>query len=175
MLIATETRKASVHGRFLNPSTKRSEVVNPTSNSPPTISHIQAMTLPRPFVTLACHGEPAHDRQYRWPVALSRLSRRVAGGGATRDGAAAQLGARNDGRLRCRRADLPAAERALVALARPQTRARACEAERRQPNAAADHYRHRFDRPARRDRRRDDGSPARAPDQAAGDRDFDSR
>jgi hypothetical protein len=39
MLTLTDPRKASVHGRSLNPSTKRSEVVNPTSNNPPTISH----------------------------------------------------------------------------------------------------------------------------------------
>jgi hypothetical protein len=45
MLIATETRNASVHGMFLNPSTKRSEVVNPTSNKPPTISQSQAMNI----------------------------------------------------------------------------------------------------------------------------------
>jgi hypothetical protein len=43
MLTATEARKASVQGTFLNPSTKRSEVVKPTSNRPPTISHTQGM------------------------------------------------------------------------------------------------------------------------------------
>ena len=43
MLMATETRKASVHGRFLKPSTKRSEVVNPTSKNPPIMSQNQAM------------------------------------------------------------------------------------------------------------------------------------
>ena len=47
MLIVTETRKASVHGRLRNPSTKRSEVVKPTSNSPPRISQNQAMFRPR--------------------------------------------------------------------------------------------------------------------------------
>src|SRR6476469_9198103 len=45
MLIATETRKASVHGRLRQPSTNRREVVNPTSNKPPTISHSQGMTF----------------------------------------------------------------------------------------------------------------------------------
>ena len=45
MLIATEARKASVQGRFRKPSTKRSEVVNPTSNNPPTISHSQGMNI----------------------------------------------------------------------------------------------------------------------------------
>src|SRR5260221_11627779 len=39
MLIATETRKTRVQGTLRKPSTKRSEVVNPTSNNPPTISH----------------------------------------------------------------------------------------------------------------------------------------
>ena len=61
MLIATETRKASVHGTFRKPSTKRSDVVNPTSNRPPTISQNQGMKNPslderRPFVTLPPHG-----------------------------------------------------------------------------------------------------------------------
>ena len=45
MLTATEARKASVHGTFLNPSTKRSEVVKPTSNKPPTISQSQGMNF----------------------------------------------------------------------------------------------------------------------------------
>jgi hypothetical protein len=45
MLTATEARKASVQGTFLNPSTKRSEVVKPTSNKPPTMSQTQGMTF----------------------------------------------------------------------------------------------------------------------------------
>jgi hypothetical protein len=45
MLIATETRKASVHGTLRKPSTKRSDVVNPTSKRPPTISHTQGMNF----------------------------------------------------------------------------------------------------------------------------------
>jgi hypothetical protein len=45
MLTATEARKPSVHGRFLNPSTKRNEVVNPTSKTPPMISQTQGMTI----------------------------------------------------------------------------------------------------------------------------------
>src|SRR4051794_14471862 len=43
MLTATDARKASVQGTFRNPSTNRSEVVNPTSNNPPTINHNQGM------------------------------------------------------------------------------------------------------------------------------------
>jgi hypothetical protein len=42
MLTATDPRKASVHGKFLNPSTNRSDVVKPTSNSPPRINQNQA-------------------------------------------------------------------------------------------------------------------------------------
>ena len=45
MLTATEARKATVQGRFLNPSTNRSEVVNPTSKNPPTISHNHGMAF----------------------------------------------------------------------------------------------------------------------------------
>ena len=43
MLTATDARKASVHGRFRKPSTKRSDVVNPTSKKPPMISQTQGM------------------------------------------------------------------------------------------------------------------------------------
>src|SRR4030095_178297 len=46
MLSVTEARKARVQGRFLNPSTKRSAVVKPTSNSPPRISQNQAIMCP---------------------------------------------------------------------------------------------------------------------------------
>src|SRR5690348_15414077 len=45
MLTATEARKARVQGRLRKPSTKRSEVVKPTSNNPPTISHSHGMTI----------------------------------------------------------------------------------------------------------------------------------
>src|SRR5579864_724469 len=45
MLTATEARKMSVHNRLRKPSTNRSEVVKPTSNKPPTISHSQGMTI----------------------------------------------------------------------------------------------------------------------------------
>src|SRR5580765_7665982 len=45
MLTATEARKASVHGIFRNSSTKRSEVVKPTSKNPPTISQNQGMNF----------------------------------------------------------------------------------------------------------------------------------
>jgi hypothetical protein len=41
MLIATDMRKASVQGRLRKPSTKRSEVVNPTSKKPPMMSQTQ--------------------------------------------------------------------------------------------------------------------------------------
>src|SRR6185369_3364987 len=78
MLIATETRKASVQGTFRKPSTKRSEVVNPTSNKPPTISHNQGMnflsldaTQSRDIVRR--HGEAANYRQHDYAVALHRL------------------------------------------------------------------------------------------------------
>src|SRR5437763_3703118 len=78
MLTATEARKASVHGRFLKPSTKRSEVVKPTSKTPPTISQSQGMTLlsldeRRALVTLACHGEAANHRQHDRAAALPRV------------------------------------------------------------------------------------------------------
>src|SRR6476469_10285809 len=45
MLTATDARKASVHGILRKPSTNRSEVVNPTSNRPPTISQTQCMNI----------------------------------------------------------------------------------------------------------------------------------
>ena len=45
MLIVTDPRKASVQGTFRKPSTNRSDVVNPTSNSPPTIKNSQGMTF----------------------------------------------------------------------------------------------------------------------------------
>src|SRR5690349_13271659 len=45
MLMATEIRKAMVHGMLRNPSTNRSEVVNPTSKHPPMISHSQDMNF----------------------------------------------------------------------------------------------------------------------------------
>src|SRR6185312_10870668 len=43
MLTATEARNASVHGRLRKLSTKRSDVVNPTSNRPPTINQSQGI------------------------------------------------------------------------------------------------------------------------------------
>src|SRR3954469_21521889 len=78
MLIATDTRKASVHGALRKPSTNLSEVVNPTSNKPPTISHSQGMKIlslddRRPFVTLPLHGEHAHHRQQARPAPLPRV------------------------------------------------------------------------------------------------------
>src|SRR4051794_13473331 len=63
MLTATDARKASVQNTFRNPSTKRSEVVNPISKQPPTISHSQGMTFlsldePRRLITLPSMAKP---------------------------------------------------------------------------------------------------------------------
>ena len=63
MLIATETRNARVHFRSVNLSTKRSDVVKPTSNRPPTMSHSQGMTFlsldeRQAFVTLTVMAKP---------------------------------------------------------------------------------------------------------------------
>src|SRR3954467_9709725 len=107
MLIATETRKARVHGRLRNPSTNRSEVVNPTSNRPPTISHSHGMTFlslddDRTSVTLTSHDETAHHRQQDWPVALSGVRRGAGRRGARGGRLAAQLVARHHGRFRRR-------------------------------------------------------------------------
>src|SRR5260221_1575113 len=78
MLTATEARKASVHGRFLKPSTNRSEVVKPTSKTPPTINQSQGMTFlsldeRRALVTLACHGEAANHLQHYLAAAIPRV------------------------------------------------------------------------------------------------------
>ena len=70
MLIATDDRKARVQGKFRNPSTKRSEVVKPTSNTPPTISQSQGMKIlsldaPRTSAKSPTrHGEATHHRQH---------------------------------------------------------------------------------------------------------------
>src|SRR3954468_14559 len=112
MLIATETRKASVHGTLRKPSTNRSEVVNPTSNRPPTISHIQAMTIlsldeRRPVVTLASHGEAANHRQYDRTTAVPCLPRNSGVRDLCRRETPARLGGRRDGGFRRRRAGVP--------------------------------------------------------------------
>src|SRR3954469_19448232 len=80
MLIATETRKASVHGKLRKPSTNRSEVVKPTSNRPPTISQTQGMNFLsldecRAFVTLPIHGEAADHRQHDCTATLPCIPR----------------------------------------------------------------------------------------------------
>src|SRR5262245_37133063 len=86
MLIATDTRKARVQGRFRNPSTKRSEVVNPTSNKPPRISQNQAIAplsacLDEPIgsYNLAPHGSTADHRQSPRTARLHHLLRAAAG------------------------------------------------------------------------------------------------
>src|SRR5437588_12231016 len=101
MLTATEARNASVQGTFRNPSTKRSDVVKPTSNNPPTISHSQGIGILHlsldehwRVVTLSLHDEAADHRQQDRAAALPRVHgaadcRRAAG-----DNAAGQLGAR---------------------------------------------------------------------------------
>jgi hypothetical protein len=73
MLIATETRKAIVHGTFLNPSTKRREVVKPTSKTPPRMSQNQAMFRLRNQLAdcrYCAHGEQRHEYQSYRPVAF---------------------------------------------------------------------------------------------------------
>ena len=105
MLIATETRKASVHGTLRNPSTKRSEVVNPTSNSPPTISHSQGMKILsldacvthslRSRVMAKPRDHRQQDRAAALPCCSSRL---LIVGFPIATQFAAPLGARRDGR-----------------------------------------------------------------------------
>src|SRR5436305_11543616 len=105
MLIATDIRKASVHGTFRNPSTKRSEVVKPTSNSPPMISHSQGMNFLSldergSFVTLAPHGQTADHRQHACPMAIPFVSRLADRGHSGRQPNLSSLGARRDGVIR---------------------------------------------------------------------------
>src|SRR3954463_8001645 len=105
MLIATETRKASVHFRSLNPSTNRSEVVKPTSNSPPTISHSQGMNFLSldergSFVTLAPHGQTADHRQHACALAIPFVSRLADRRHSGRQSNLPSLGARRDGGIR---------------------------------------------------------------------------
>src|SRR4051794_6530739 len=97
MLIATETRKTMVHGTLRKPSTNRSDVVNPTSNIPPTISHIQGMTvLPLDGTparaNLRRNGSTTDPRQHRRPLALPRVPRGVRRRRAARGQPAAQFG-----------------------------------------------------------------------------------
>src|SRR6478736_7873249 len=123
MLIATEPRKARVHGRFLKPSTNRSEVVKPTSNRPPTISHSHGMTFlsldgTPTRANLRRNGSTKDHRQHRRAVALPRVPRGVRRRSAARRQPAAQFGIEPDDRVRCR-SDTPAtALRAADPLAR---------------------------------------------------------
>src|SRR5689334_14725051 len=111
MLTATEARKARVQGRLRKPSTKRSEVVNPTSKKPPTISQNQGMKILsldecRPVVTFPPHGEAADHRQHDRALALPGIpcdpGRRGSGG----EPIARQLWPRNYRRLRHRGPDI---------------------------------------------------------------------
>src|SRR4051812_38326838 len=112
MLTATEARKASVHGTFRNPSTKRSEVVKPTSKKPPTISQNQGMKIlsldaGRTFVTFPCHGEAADHRQPDCALALHRIHDGAAGRDSGRCQRNGELAARRDGGLRSRGGTVP--------------------------------------------------------------------
>src|SRR5689334_23435790 len=76
MLIATDIRKASVHGKLRKPSTNRSEVVNPTSKKPPMMSQTQgkmnvlSLDDEQASITVPSHGNPAHHRQQDRAAAL---------------------------------------------------------------------------------------------------------
>src|SRR5689334_8232400 len=75
MLTATDARNATVHGMLRKPSTKRSDVVKPTSKKPPTISQSHGMTIlsldeQRPLFTLVPNGDPANHRQHDRAAAL---------------------------------------------------------------------------------------------------------
>src|SRR5438105_1471412 len=105
MLTATDARNATVQGTLRNPSTKRSEVVNPTSKKPPTISHSQGMDIlsldeRRPLVTLTRHDEAAHHRQHDRASALPRIHWDPAARNSGRRLVDGQLVARNDGGFR---------------------------------------------------------------------------
>src|SRR5689334_25407627 len=79
MLIATDIRKASVHGKLRKPSTNRSEVVNPTSKKPPMMSQTQgkmnvlSLDDEQASITVPSHGNPAHHRQQDRAAALPRI------------------------------------------------------------------------------------------------------
>src|SRR4029079_528247 len=82
MLTATEARKASVQGRFLNPSTKRREVVKPTSNNPPTISQshgiaILSLDARKSRDNLPPNDEGARHRQHDRTAAIPRVHGRA--------------------------------------------------------------------------------------------------
>src|SRR6476659_10358055 len=148
MLTATEARKAIVHGTFRKPSTKRSDVVKPTSNKPPTISQSQGMNILSldescAFVTLPTHGEVIEPRQQDRASALSGVpclpGCRLLGGARS----AEPLGTGSDGLVRRRRSPVP---NLLPVAARYQGSAgnsRARKSERRQPHFAAGHHRNR--------------------------------
>src|SRR4051812_6182100 len=112
MLTATEARKASVQGMFLKPSTKRSEVGNPTSNKPPTISKSQGMNIlsldgRAAFVTLQRHGEWLEPRQQACAAALSCVPRHAANWIPRCAEPPASLAARGDERIRSRDHPVP--------------------------------------------------------------------
>src|SRR6478736_9846402 len=107
MLTLTDARKANVQGKFRKPSTKRSEVVKPTSNSPPTISHNHAMKILSLDATetndnLSRHGEARHHRQQDRAPALPRVHGRPHRGDHRGCRISAWLGTRLHGRLRRR-------------------------------------------------------------------------
>src|SRR6185369_5716569 len=104
MLIPTEARKAKVHGKLRKPSTKRREVVKPTSNSPPTISQSQGMNILsldewRSLVTLAGHDEAAHHGQHDRAAALHPVHGRPVRCDCRRHHPDRKLAARNDERI----------------------------------------------------------------------------
>src|SRR5438270_11239341 len=112
MLTATEARKASVHGTSRNPSTKRSDVVNPISKTPPTISQSQGMNIlsldeRRAVVTFPSHGEAAHDRQYDRAAAIPRVPRGDDRSVSDRRACVRTLGSRSDGSVRRGRSPVP--------------------------------------------------------------------
>src|SRR5438309_2002018 len=134
MLTATDARKASVHGTFRKPSTKRSEVVKPTSKKPPTISHSQGMKIlsldeRRPLVTFPSHGEATHHRQYDRAAALPRVSRGDDRRLSNRRSPFRPVGTRGNGCFRRRRGPVHALLHPASQHARSTRHPRACDAE----------------------------------------------
>src|SRR6185369_15802486 len=112
MLIATETRNAAVHGPLRKPSTKRSDVVKPTSNIPPTTSHNQGMTFLSLDETgtganLPRHGGTQDHRQHRRAVALPAVPRGADRWSSLGQQLVAQPRAQPDGRVRHRGDPVP--------------------------------------------------------------------
>src|SRR3954453_22139733 len=162
MLTATEARKASVQGTFLKPSTKRSEVVKPTSKKPPTMSQSQGMKIlsldeRRALVTLACHGEAVDYRQQNRAAAVPCVPcdarHRVPG----RLQPARQLGASGNDRIRRGCDPVPDLLRAATRHTRGARDPRTCRGERCEPRPVAGHYRDCDGDPADRDQRRSGG------------------